>query len=86
MSTATSFQGVGDQACVLATGAAEAIERVAGDVIAALHGNLLDRVRHILDRDLDKSVGNLFSLAAADLLRKLGERIAHCVRVEREIL
>ena len=52
---------------MLSTSAAEAIERIAGDVIAALHGNLLDRVRHVLDRDLDESVGDFFGLAAVDL-------------------
>src|SRR5215475_16048811 len=71
---------------MLAAGAAEAVERVSSDVITALYGNLLDRVRHVFDGDLDESVGDLFGLAAADLLRKIGERIAHRLRIEREIL
>ena len=50
---------VGDQAGVLAAGAAEAIERVAGDVVAALHRDLLDRIRHVLDRDAQKAVRDL---------------------------
>jgi hypothetical protein len=71
---------------VLTTGTSEAVESVARDIIAALHGNLLDRICHVFDRDLDKSVGDFFCLATADLLRKFGERIAHRVRVERKIL
>src|SRR6516164_165621 len=71
---------------MLAAGAAEAVERVPRDVIAPLHGNFFYRVRHVFDCDLDKSVGDLFGLAAANLLRKVGERIAHSVRIEREIL
>src|SRR6185437_11902467 len=47
---------------MLATGPAEAIERVARDVIPALHGNLLDRVRHVFDRDLDESISDLLAL------------------------
>ena len=52
---------VGDKAGVLAAGAAEAVERIARHVIAALHRDLLDRVRHVLDRDLDEAVGDLFA-------------------------
>jgi len=78
---------VGDQAGVLAAGAAEAIERVARHVIAALHRNLLDRIRHVLDRDLDEAVGDLFAAAAAaDHLRHRGEGRAHRVGVERLVL
>ena len=36
---------------MLAAGAAEAAQREARDVVAALHGDLLDRVRHALDGD-----------------------------------
>ena len=77
---------VGDQAGVLAARAAEAVERVAGDVIAALHRNFLDRVRHVLDRDLDEAVGDLLGFATADLLRQVGEGIAYSMRVERQVL
>jgi hypothetical protein len=76
---------VGDQAGMLATGAAEAVERIAGDIIAALHRDLLDRVRHVLDRDLDETVGDLFA-RAADLLCQLGEGFAHRLVVERRLL
>ncbi len=80
-------QRVGDQAGVLAAGAAEAVERVAGHVVAALHRDLLDRVGHVLDRDLDEAVGDLFGLTAvADFLRQIGEGVAHGVRVERQVL
>ena len=41
---------VGDQAGMLAAGAAEAVERVFGHVVAALDRDLLDRVRHVLRR------------------------------------
>ena len=53
-------QGVGDQACVLAPGATETVEGVSGDVITALHGNLLDGVGHVLDRDFQEPLGDLF--------------------------
>ena len=76
---------VGDQASVLAARASEAVERVARDVIAALHRNLLDRIGHVLDRDLDESVGNVFGLSAANLLGKVGEGHAHGMRVERQV-
>ena len=75
------------QAGVLAAGAAEAVERVARHVVAALHRDLLDRVRHVLDRDLDEAVGDLLAGAAvADLARELGERRAHRLGVERQVL
>ena len=72
---------------MLAAGAAEAIERVARHVIAALHRNLLDRVRHVLDRDPDEAVGNLLGFSvAADFLRKRREAFAHGFVVERLVL
>ena len=83
---------VGDQAGVLAAGAAEAVERVAGDVVAALHGNLLDGVGHVLDRDLDETVGDLFRRHLAgggrepDLLRQIVEVVPHGRGIERLIL
>ena len=78
---------VGDQAGVLAAGAAEAVERVARHVVAALHRDLLDRVRHVLDRDLDEAVGDLLPAAAvADVFRERREFRAHRVGVERLVL
>ncbi len=62
---------IGDQAGMLPAGAAEAVERIARHVIAALHGNLLDRVRHVLDRDLDEAVGDLFRGLAAPVVRTI---------------
>jgi hypothetical protein len=64
---------VGDEAGVLAAGAAEAVQRIACDIIAALHRNLLDRVGHVLYRDLDEAVGDLFGRFPADLFGQLGE-------------
>ena len=78
---------VGDQAGVLAAGAAEAVERIARHVVAALHRNFLDRVCHVLDRDLDEAVGDLFGRAAvADFLGQRRECRAHRAGVERLIL
>ena len=51
---------IGDQAGMLSSGAAEAVQRIAGNVIAALDGDLLDRLRHIGDCDLDEPVGDFF--------------------------
>ena len=63
-------EGVGDGAGVLAAGAAEAGEGVAGDVVAALDGDLLDGVGHVEDGDLQEAGGDLLGgAAAADLLR-----------------
>ena len=50
-------QRVGDQAGVLAAGAAEAVEGVFGDVVAALDRDLFDGVGHIVDGDLEEAVG-----------------------------
>jgi len=52
-----------NQTGMLAAGAAKAVERVARDVVAPLHGNLLDCVGHILDRDPDEAVRDLFGCA-----------------------
>src|SRR5580692_2000646 len=78
---------VGDQAGVLAAGAAEAIERIAGHVVAALDRDFLDRVRHVLDRDPDEAVGDL--LAGAAVTDPFGERrktLAYRVGVKRLLL
>ena len=50
---------IGDRARVLAAGAAEAAQRVVGDVVAALHRDVLDRVGHVLHRDAQEAVGDL---------------------------
>ena len=56
---ATHAERIGDEASVLAAGAAECVEHVSSDVVAALHRDGEDRVRHILDRDPDEAVGRL---------------------------
>ena len=44
---------------MLAAGAAEALQRVAGDVVAAGDRDLLDRVGHVVDGDADEAFGRL---------------------------
>ena len=59
---------IGDEAGMLAAGAAEGVQRIAGDVVAALDRDLLDRLGHVGDRDLDEAVRDLLGRAAvADL-------------------
>jgi hypothetical protein len=78
---------IGDQAGMLTAGAAEGIHHVVGDVVAALHRDAQDRVRHVLDRDADEAVSDLRSLAAiADLGGEPGEALAHDLGVERLVL
>src|SRR5262249_41613091 len=78
---------IGDQARMLAASAAETIERIAGDVVAALYGNLLDGVRHVLDRDRDEAVGNLLRAPpTADLARQACEGRLNCFGIERLVL
>jgi hypothetical protein len=50
---------VGNPTGELTARAAEAVEHVFGDVVAALHRDLLDRVRHVLDGDLEEALGHL---------------------------
>ncbi|MNK60659.1 hypothetical protein D3C87_798010 [compost metagenome] len=52
-------QRIGHQAGMLAARAAKAGQGVFGDVVAALHGNLLDGVGHVADRDGDIAFGHL---------------------------
>ena len=78
---------IGNQARVLAAGAAKTVERVAGHIVAALHRNFLDRVRHVLDRDLDEAVGDLLrSPLVANILRQRCEALTHRLGVERRVL
>ena len=79
---------VGDEAGVLAAGAAEAAERVARHVVAALDRDLLDGVGHVLDRDGQEAVGQLRGrqLPAgrlAHLRHDLGEALLHGAGVQR---
>ena len=56
-------------------GAAEAAQRVLGDVVAALHRDLLDRVRHVLDGDRGEARGDCSGVRARRSSRELvGER------------
>ena len=77
---------IGDQARVLPSGGTEAVERILGDVVAALHRDLLDGVRHVLNGDAEEAVSDLFRAAAVtDLLCQFRERRAHRLLVERLI-
>ena len=77
-------QRVGDVAGVLAAGAAEAVERVAGHVVAARDRDRLDRLGHLGDRDGQKAVGDrLRAPPVADLARQRREALAHDFAVER---
>ena len=68
---------VGDEARVLAARRAEAVERIARHVVAALDRDLLDGVRHVLDRDADEAVGDRFRRApVADPRREAPRRPA----------
>ena len=73
---------IGDQAGVLAGGAAKAAQHVATDVVAALDRDPLDRVRHVVDRDREAAVRDLLGRArhaggAADLGGQGGEFLVH---------
>ena len=58
-------QRIGDPAGMLAAGAAEAGERVAGDVMAAGDRDLADRGGHIVDRDVEEALGDLLEALGA---------------------
>ena len=75
---------IGDEARVLAGGAAEAVERIARHVVAALHRDLLDRVRHVADRDLHVALRHRLGAAAiANRTSQLLELARHDPRVQR---
>ena len=82
---------VGHPARVLAAGAAEAAQRVRGHVVAAVDRDLLDRARHVLDRDGEEAVGRVLRakiLAGGpiDLGGERGELSAHHLGVEHLVL
>ena len=54
-------QRIGDEAGVLAAGATEALQGEAADVVALLHRDLLDRVGHVGDGDLQEALGDLLA-------------------------
>ena len=77
-----------DQTGVLSARSAEAVQRIAGDVVTTLDRDLLDRLGHVLDRDHQEAVGDLDRAApVARLALYLGgkgrELLAHDVLVQR---
>ena len=76
---------IGDRTGMLASRAAETVERVMGHVMAALHRDLLDGVGHVLDGDLQEAVSGLFRRGAS-LVGKSGELFADDFRVEPLVL
>ena len=72
---------------MLSAGAAKTLQRIIGHIIATLHRNLLDRIRHVLDGDPEKAIGNLFSAAGnagcrRDLIGKAGKFLPDHNRIE----
>jgi hypothetical protein len=81
-------QRVGHQAGMLSTRAAEALQRVLRDVVAARDRDALDRVRHVLHGDLQEALGQRLGArfapgARAHLGRHRLELREHPVAVER---
>ena len=56
-------QHIGNQAGMLPAGAAKALQRIVGHIIAALHRDLLDGIGHVLDSNAQEAVGKLFRRA-----------------------
>ena len=80
-------QRVGDKTGVLPARAAKTIEQVAGHIVAALHGNFLDGICHVLHGDGDETLGNLFGgLSATHNCCKFGKFVMHDLCVEPFIL
>jgi hypothetical protein len=71
---------------MLTAGAAEAVERVAGDVIAALHRDLLDGVGHVLDGDAEEAFGDSSGVLASPIFRPALELLTHDIGVQRLVL
>ena len=71
---------IGDEAGVLAARAAETVERIIARVEALGDRNAFDGVGHVLDRDADEAVGDVFRAATGRLARELGEFRAHASR------
>ncbi len=84
-------QCVGDKAGVLATCATETVESVFRHVVTALNRDLLNGVRHIVDRDPQKAFGHLFRSrfrcagGLGDFLRQLSELFTNNSGVQRLI-
>ena len=81
-------EGIGHQAGVLTAGAAEALQREARGVVALLHRDLLDRIRHVGDSDLQKPLRHLVRRARLagglrDLFRQCRKLRRHDIGIER---
>ncbi len=79
---------VGDRARVLPACAAEGGQHVAGDVVAALDGNPLDRVRHVRHRNLQEAGRHLLAATPVadrrlDPPRQGGESFTRDLGIER---
>ena len=73
-------QRIGHQARVLSAGAAEALQGEACRVVPLLHRHLLDRIRHVGDRDLQETFRHLMRRALlSGCLRDLLARAANFV-------
>ena len=80
-------QRVGHPAGVLAAGTAEALQRVARDVVAPRHRDLLDRIGHLLHGDVDEAFGHLFGALRPVRAAMSGElaSAAHRLGIQRLI-
>ena len=81
-------QRIGDEAGMLSAGAAETGECVGGDVVAALHRNLLNGIGHVSDGNVNETLGDLLGRArvaggVADFISKRCELLTHDISVER---
>ena len=84
-------QRIRHEACVLAARSAEAVQGVAGHVVAAPHRDRLDGVRHVVDRDSEESFRDLLGRRPpagprSDLVGQRRELHRHHVPVERLVL
>ena len=75
---------------MLAAGAAKYRQGIPGDVVAALHRDLLDRIGHVGIGDIDVALGDLFRADLApgrlrDGVCKLRKALAHHLAIERRI-
>ena len=81
---ASKAERVGHEAGMLSARAAKGVQHIVGHVIAALHGDGPDRIGHVLDRDPDEAISDLFGRAAvAELARQASEGASNGVPVER---
>ncbi len=81
-------QRIGHQTGVLTAGAAEALQREARRVVALLHRDLLDRVRHVGDGDPQEALRHLARRALLsgrrrDLIGERGKPGCHHIGIER---